>query len=160
MLAQLKTRYCGIVFLLSLGIGYLLIPKRIWNESLIGVGVTYVFVFALTVTCVVKGIKEKMVALKNARLSALGMLASLIGISALQMCGVSLPMCGISMGGGIVALLLPGVLMQFIHRYAFGIVIGSILFQMYVLHSMQCFRMKISKGGGTYGVSSHSEKRK
>ena len=78
--------------------------------------------------------------------SLLAVLANVIGLSTLQVCGVGVPTCGASIGIGIVTAIFPDVLVNYFQDYAVWILIFSILIQIYSLYSLNCiFQKKSSK---------------
>ncbi len=100
--------------------------------------------FALTLTCLARNIKEKVVLAKTYKSSILGIIATALGLSVLQVCGVGAPVCGASIGAGIVSLFFPSFALNFFEKYSIYIIIGSIIIQIIALYYMRCF-VKICK---------------
>ena len=136
----MKSRYCQVTFLLALGLGYALLPKTIFNSQNIYLAIIFVLVFAFNITCVVRTIKEKVVATKKLHTSFLSLVAIVLGFSAFQVCGVAAPVCGISIGAGIVSFIFPGVLFGYLTQYSVVVIVFSILLQLVSLYYMKCFR--------------------
>lgn len=124
---------------MSLTVGYLLTPKDVLFGRYSVVAIAFIIIFSLTIACMVRTIKERVKTSINLGNSAIGVLASIIGLSALQVCGLGVPACGASVGAGIVSLIFPGFVFKHIREYSVLILSFSIFAQMYSLHKMNCF---------------------
>ena len=139
MIHRLKTKGCAIVFALSLVAGAFMIPREVLGSPYAFIAIPFVLLFALTMTCVARGTKDKFLLARSTKTSVLGVLASVIGLSALQVCGISAAMCGATVGTGIVATIFPGVLFHLLHEYSIPILFVSMLLQLFALWHMGCF---------------------
>jgi len=135
-----KSSYCEIVFIISLIGAYLLVPKRIFYGLYTILGIVYMVVFALTLTCIIRNIKEKVLLAKTYKNSIIGILASALGIAALQVCGIGAPVCGTTIGASILSVIFPSFFLSFLSNYAVLIVLGSIVIQVTGLYFMNCFK--------------------
>jgi hypothetical protein len=135
-----KSSYCEIVFIISLIGAYLLVPKRIFYGLYTILGIVYMVVFALTLTCIIRNIKEKVLLAKTYKNSIIGILASALGIVALQVCGIGAPVCGTTIGASILSVIFPSFFLSFLSNYAVLIVLGSIVIQVTGLYFMNCFK--------------------
>lgn len=136
---NLKSNYCKVVFLISAIIAYYLVPKDIWVSQYIFIVIPYILVFALTITCVVRTIKERVKSVLNIGGSAVGIIAGIIGMSAVQICGLSTPLCGASIGAGILAIIFPNIASYTLSRYSVIIIISTMTVQLTSLYYMKCF---------------------
>ena len=145
-ITNLKSNYCKVVFVISLILGYLSVPHHIYSSEYVFLTIPFIILFAFTITCIVRSIKEKIVASKKKSSSILAILANVIGLSTLQVCGLGVPSCGASIGIGIVTAIFPELLLTSLQDYAILILIFSILIQIYSLYSLNCiFQKKKSK---------------
>ena len=136
----LKSKYCKIVFLLSLILSYFLVPKHLvgfwWNLIVI----VFILVFSLNMTCMVRNIKERIKVAKTATHSVINLIASGLGIMALQVCGTSGYFCSASILIGVFSSVLPHFLLDFLKEYSLYIILMTILFQLISLRNMKCFK--------------------
>ncbi len=135
-----QSRYCWLTFALSFFLSYFLIPKTVfccWYTSL---AVLFMFSFALTITCTIRNAKEKIVLAKTYQSSLLGLLATAIGLIALQTCGLGAPVCGAAVGLGVLSSVFPTFFVTQMARYAIPLLLLSIFFQFASLYFMNCFR--------------------
>lgn len=139
-----SSTYCVVVFTATFLLSWLLVPSSMWYGWYPVLAVLFMASFALTVTCMVRNIKERIAVAKTYRTSLLGLIAAGIGLSALQVCGVAAPMCGASIGFGIVAAIFPGFLFSALSQWSIAIVVLSVAAQWVALFAMRCFRRTIS----------------
>jgi len=139
LISILKSHYCKTVFVLSFLGSYFLIPATIFKGWHIILGVLFMLSFSFTTTCLTRNIKEKVKLARNYKNSLLGIFATVIGFSALQVCGIGAPVCGASIGAGILSFILPGFFMGFLIEYGVHLVVFSILIQLVALYKMKCF---------------------
>jgi len=139
----LKNNYGKIAFILSLIISYFLIPKTVFYGWYYLIAILFMMTFSLTMTCIIRNIREKIIANKQCKGSFLGLLASIIGISAFQVCTIGAPVCGISLGLGIVSFLFPNILLATMEKYAIFIIFISIGLQLLALCLMKCFKSRL-----------------
>lgn len=131
---------CKILFLISLILGYFLIPKDIFLGRNIFLGLIFLINFAAIISCIVRNIKERVLLAKTYNNSILGILASAIGLAALQVCGVNSAVCGAGFGFVILSAIFPNFIIGFLDRYAIALIILSILIQWISLYFMGCFK--------------------
>lgn len=134
----LKTKYCISTFILSLILSYFLVPKKAFYKGYILLALLFMVLFALIVTCIVRNIKERVVLAKTYQSSVIGIIATALGIAALQVCGFGAPVCGATLGVGFFSALFPAFFS--IDKYAIYLVIASILLQLLALYFMNCFK--------------------
>lgn len=137
-LDNLRSNYCKIIFGLSLFVGYALTPKNVLTGLYLFLAVPFIFLFALTLSCAVRSVKEKIKVTRHQQTSIFGVIASAIGISALQVCGVGTPLCGASVGISILSAIFPSLVLNILREYSVVIISMSILTQLISLHSMNC----------------------
>ena len=135
----LQSYYCKIVFGASFLGSYFLMPSKVFHGILIPLVLLFMLAFALSLTCVVRNIKERTILSKKSTGSLLSVLFAGVGLAALQMCVVGAPVCGASVGLGILAVIMPGVMFDVFSDFAVEILILSILLQTIVLYKMNCF---------------------
>jgi len=135
-----KSHYCKIVFLLSLIGAYFLVPKTVFYGAYTILGVIYMIVFALTLTCLIRSIKEKILLAKHYKGSLIGILAAALGMAALQVCGIGAPVCGAAISAGILSVIFPSIFISFLNKYALLIIVSSIIIQGIALYYMNCFK--------------------
>lgn len=139
----LKSHYCKVVFLLSLFLTYLLIPKKIFYGYYTILAIMFMLTTSFTITCFTRNIKEKALNARKNGASIMGVLMIILGFGALQACTIGSPVCGASIGMGILALIFPGVTYKFINEYSLIIIILTIILQIFALYFMKCYK-KIS----------------
>ena len=136
----LKSKYCKIVFLLSLILSYFLVPKHLvgfwWNLIVI----VFILVFSINMTCMVRNIKERIKVARTTTHSVINLIASGLGIMALQVCGTSGYFCSASILMGMFSSVLPNILLDFLKEYSLYIILVTILFQLISLRNMKCFK--------------------
>jgi L-asparagine transporter-like permease len=137
----LKSRYCLVVFFLMAAVSYVLIPKKIFYGFYNLIAFAFIVIFALTFTCLIRSIKDRIVAHKKQTTKPIwGALIGLIGLSALQTCAVGAPVCGASVGLAIVSAVFPTLAFDFINDYSLAVIVFSILIQIVSLYQMRCFK--------------------
>lgn len=145
LLENLKSRYCRFVFLASLIVGYVLTPKNVLTGTRGYVAVIFIVLFAFNLACMVRSIKEKIKTARVYKKSILGLLTSIVGISALQVCGLGTPVCGASMGMGLLSAVFPGFLISKMQPYGEIFLVVSIVLLMISLRTMNCLFVKNNK---------------
>lgn len=141
----LKSKYCLVVFLFGLLLGYFLVPKKIFYSFYAILGAVYILIFAVMMVCIARNIKEKIVSVKNTGSSIISISASIIGLGAMQICGVGAPLCGAGIGFSIFSIIAPTASIAFFSQYSVLILMLSILLQLAALYYMGCFK-KCIKG--------------
>ena len=137
-----ESHYCKIVFVTGLFIGYLSVPKSSFFGWLGLFAVVFIGLFALTLTCLIRNIKERIKLVKSYQNSILGIIASSLGIIALQVCGSNGLFCGVGLFSSIFSSLIPHFLFSFFENYGIFVLILSILIQIYSLQKMSCLQLK------------------
>jgi hypothetical protein len=97
------------------------------------------FLFSLTTTCLVRNVKERIKYAKTYKSSLLSLLATGIGLAALQVCGAGGLFCGANIFIGILSSILPNIMLGFLDKYSLLILIISIFTQIFSLYKMKCF---------------------
>lgn len=135
----LKSNYCKLVFLLAFFGSYFMVPANIFVGKYQLLVLVFMLIFSTVAMCVVRNIKEKVVVAHQLKTSFVGLILYILGLSALQVCGMSATMCTASVGAGIVSVFFPGVFFNYLVEYSVYIVYFSIITQLYVLHHLRCF---------------------
>lgn len=140
-----RSHYCKVCFFLGLILGYSLLPKEIFLYTHKFVAGIFLLLFALVITCLVRSIKERIVAARKYSASSLGLIASIIGLAAFHACGVGAPMCGAAIGVGFVGIFFPAVVSNFI-SLNYGIFIYLAIFmQLISLYFLKCLKLQVVK---------------
>jgi len=134
-----ESHYCKIVFVISLIISYLLIPKAVFKTQYIYLAIIYMILFSIVLTCIVRTIKERIKSARTYEKSILGILASGIGLAALQACTLSVS-CSASVGLSILYLIFPQFFVSFLIDYSQYVLIASIIIQAIAIYLMGCFK--------------------
>ncbi len=140
-----KSNYCKFLFLLFFVLSYFLIPASVFYGIYTLLAIAFMISFSLTLTCLIRNIKERVLVAKEYKKSIVGILASAVGLTALQVCGVGAPLCGAYLGAGILSTILPGFFMNFLEKYSVVLILFSIVFQIIGLKSMNCFKKIVCK---------------
>ena len=136
----LKSHYCKIVFAVVFALSYFLVPQKVFYRWYILLGVAFMTMFALTITCIVRNIKERVMLKRTSGGSIISIIAVAVGFAALEVCGVGAPVCGATIGLGIFSALLPGMTLGFFEKYGVYIVVVTIALQAISLYFMNCFK--------------------
>ena len=140
LLQVFRSHYCQLVFGASLVLGYFVVPKKIFYGYDTILGILFILSFALVMTCLVRQTKERVKAARTYSGAIIGIIATAIGLTALEACGVGAPVCGAMVGVGVLSVILPMSAVDIIGRYAVPILIGSIVIQLIALYFMNCFK--------------------
>lgn len=135
-----RSGYCVLVFAIVFLASALLIPETMTHGYHLLLAIAFMFSFALTITCMARNIKERIALARTYKTSILGLIAAVLGLSALQVCGIAAPVCGATIGAGIVASLFPGFLFHFLSDWSVPIILLSIAAQWMALYFMNCFK--------------------
>ncbi len=135
-----KSKYCIVAFGLSLVLSYFLIPKTAFYGWYAILPVLFMLSFALTLTCVVRNVKERVLLAKTSGSSVLGIIAAALGLTALQVCGIGAPVCGASVAMGLLSAIFPTTFVGLLSRFAVQFTLFSILLQIAALYFMNCFQ--------------------
>ena len=136
----LKSDYCKIVFLLSFVASYFLIPHHLFFSKHLLLTIIFMITFSVLVTCSVRNIKEKIAVARTAKTSIWGIIASVLGLTALQVCGLGGAFCGGSIFFGLLTTIIPGVAVNFLTSYAVPLLVVSIVFQILAIWQMGCMK--------------------
>ncbi len=139
----LKSRYCQAIFVIAFLVSYFFIPKVVLAKYTY-LAFLFMASFSLTMTCITRNIKEKIHQSKAYGGSLIGLIASILGIGALQVCGLATPFCAGGVGMSIMSFMFSNYLFSFFEKYAVHVVILSITLQIFSLYAMGCFK-KIRK---------------
>ncbi len=140
-----QSRYCIGVYILGLILGYIIVPKKVFVGWYIPIGIIYIFLFAMVLMCIVRTVKERIFSMKNTGAGAISIIASALGLGALQACGIGAPVCGATIGVGILSVFFPNSAFVFLEEYAIYIVLISMLFQFAAIYYMGCFKKCLSR---------------
>ena len=141
---NLKSNYCKAVFVVSLFLGYIITPKSVFTGHNSVPAFIFIFLLSLTTTCIVRNIKEKIKNGIKVKKSLLSVLSGAIGLTALQVCGMSGVMCGASASAGLLSIILPGAAFNLFENYSTAILWSSILIQLLGLYFLKCLDLKES----------------
>lgn len=130
-----KSIYCQIIFVFALIAGYFLLP----NRALGILEIAFIAIFAITLMCLVKNVKENVQLAKIAGKSAIPLVLYIIGVSSLGICSTSLPVCGVNIGAGIIAIIFPELIKRFLLHYHSLILAASLFLQIAYLFHLKCF---------------------
>lgn len=133
--------YCRVVFLVALGVSYFLVPQRIFNSVYWLLGIVFMVLSALLVTCVIKNIKDRIRIARTYKSSILGILAVAFGAASLQFCGVGVFVCSPTWGMALVTAIFPELAFPILTHFAIPVFILSIFFQIISLYLMGCFKL-------------------
>ena len=136
----LKSRYCIAVFAFSMLLSYFLIPRHAFYSWYIALAFLFMVLFSLTLTCIVRNIKERIVLAKTYKSSLVGIIAIGLGLGALQVCGFGAPVCGAAVGFGVLSFIFPAAFEHVFSEYAVHMLVLSIAFQFIALYFMNCFK--------------------
>ena len=135
-----KSRYCVVTFGISLVLSYFLIPKTAFYGWYTVLPLLFMLSFALTLTCIVRNVKERVLLAKTSGSSIVGIVAAALGLTALQVCGIGAPVCGASVAMGVLSAIFPTAFVGWLSRYAVQFTLFSILLQVVALYFMNCFQ--------------------
>lgn len=140
ILKVMKSRYCEIVFIVSLLVSYFLIPETVFYGWYTVLAAAFMVLFALVMTCTIRNVKERIVLQKTYGGSAIGILSSVLGISALSVCSIGNPVCGAAVGMGLISLIIPGFAHGFLEDYGIYVIAFSLVLQVAALYFLNCFK--------------------
>ena len=135
----LRSNYCKAVFVIIFILSYFLVPEDVFVGYYILLAVAFMLSISLSLTCIIRNIKERVKLSRTYETSSISVIAAGIGLAALQVCGVGAPVCGASVGLGILSAIFPGVFVNFLQSYAVWIIVISIVLQLIALYEMNCF---------------------
>jgi len=123
------------LFLFFSYLGYILIPKQVFDNGFWWLAFPFVILFSLVASCSFKNLKNNLILSKG---SKRGFLASALGFGALQVCGLSAYACSTALGFTILATILPHSILNIFQQYSVWIIIFSISIQLYALTKLRC----------------------
>jgi len=139
LIRVLKSHYCKLVFLLAFFGSYFLVPEMIFEGNYRLLVLVFMLTFSVVAMCIVRNIKEKIVVANRLKTSLFGLFFYILGLSALQVCGMSATMCTASVGAGLVSVIFPGIFFNYLVEYSVLIVYFSVVTQLFVLYQLKCF---------------------
>lgn len=139
LIKVLRSIYCKLVFLLAFFGSYYLVPANVFIGRYQILVLMFMLMFSAVAMCIVRNIKERVVVAHQLKTSFAGLLLYILGLSALQVCGLSATMCTASVGAGVVSIFFPGVLFNYLIEYSVYVIYFSIITQLYVLYHLKCF---------------------
>ena len=125
-----------VVFIASIFI----LPSHILSGPYFYLGVLFILLFSLNMTCLVKVMLQRAKVAKARGAGIMGIVATAVGFTALQMCGVGGPLCGALFGSVVFATILPAGSLHYFTAYAVHIVLFAIAVQVASLWLMKCFK--------------------
>jgi len=138
LIENLKSNYCKLVFVIAWVTAFKIVPEGLLKTPHLGLTIFFSTTFAFSIACMVRSIKEKAVTAQKVGGSVVGIITSTLGISALQVCGLSNPMCGASVGLGFLSTLFPSVMFHYGMEISLFAIILGIFFQLFSLYKMHC----------------------
>ena len=127
------------LFILLLVFGYFLTPQHIFLGNYKYLAYVFIVLFAILNYCIVKTIYRNYIYNKKQKGFTKGVIASILGVSALQVCGLSAYACSTSIGFTILATFLPHTFLNFLQNYSVEIISISILIQFITIWHLKCF---------------------
>ncbi len=129
-----------IIFTLVFIVSLFVLPSHILSGTYFWLGVVFVLLFSLNMTCLANTMRMRANMARAKGAGAVGVMATAVGFTALQMCGIGGPLCGALFGGVLFVSVLPAGAMPYLTSYAVHIVVIAILIQAVSLWYMKCFR--------------------
>jgi len=130
-----------LTFLFLLVLGYFLTPQHIFTGKFFFLGFLFIIFFSVLNYCIIKTIYRNYVYSYKQLGFKKGILASVIGIFALQVCRLSAYACSTTVGFTILATFLPHTLINFLQNFSVEIISISILIQAYSIFYLKCFKI-------------------
>jgi hypothetical protein len=137
---KIRTVPCAIVFVSSLIVWFLLTYKILFYSRYTIIGIIFVLTFSTTITCMIRNTKEKVVQAKQYKKSLFGIIWVVIGVWALQVCGINAFMCWSTIWISVIWAILPTSFINILGEYSIYIIILSIVTQIVWLYYMKCFK--------------------
>jgi len=128
-----------VLFLILLVFGYFLTPQHIFIGNYKYLAYTFIVLFAILNYCIIKTIYRNYLFNKNQKGFTKGLIASILGVSALQVCGLSAYACSTSIGFTILATFLPHTFLTFLQDFSVQIIAISIVVQFITIWHLKCF---------------------
>jgi len=134
------SQICVGVFVVAFIASLFLLPANILHGKYLPLAIIFMLLFAVNMTCFVYAIKEKVDSARAAKSSILGIIATVLGFSALSVCGMGAHLCGAAIGSGILMVFMPATAIRLFTEYSVQIVIFAIFSQLLALYLMGCFQ--------------------
>jgi len=134
----LISKYCLVVFILTFLASFFLIPWHVFISVYFPLAIAFMISFSMTLTCIIRIVKERINNARSYSSSIIGLIASVVGLSTLQVCGVGAPFCGATLGMAVVSIFFPNVALNIMDSYAIFFIIFSIVIQIIALYFMKC----------------------
>ena len=135
----LKSKWCQLVFIISITIVYFSIPNKMFYSWYNFLAYTFIFSTALSITCIFRNTKERIKLNRKTSKSIFTLILSIFGILATQVCGIGAPMCSMVLGSSIGLTFLPTIAQGFFEDYAVYIILLAILGQIYSMYLLKCW---------------------
>lgn len=134
-----------ILFLMLLIIGYFLTPQHIFSGNYKYLAYIFIILFAILNYCIVKTVYRNYIYNKKQKGFTKGLIASILGISALQVCGLSAYACSTSIGFTLLATFLPHTFLTFLQDFSVEIISISIVVQFITIWHLKCFKLDMTR---------------
>jgi len=139
----LKSKYCWMVLILSIWLGYVLVIKNISQTISIPatiLSLLFLLLFAFSNACLIRSIKDRVREnMPYKRNIVINILGSIFGIGAMQSCMLG-GMCGVNIGITLFSMILPAPLAQLFMANNMFILLISNLLLLSSLFSLRCIR--------------------
>jgi hypothetical protein len=143
LFAILKSKYCWMVLILSIWLGYVLVIKNISQSISVSatiLSLLFLLLFAFSNACLIRSIKDRVREnIPYKRNIVINILGSIFGIGAIQSCMLG-GMCGVNVGMTILSTILPAHLAQLFIANNILILALSDLLLFSSLFSLRCIR--------------------
>jgi hypothetical protein len=139
----LKSKYCWFVIFISLVLSYFLIIKKLTsftNFWSILLSLIYIFAFALSNSCLIKDIKERIQ--NKAKTNSKGILSivgSILGFGAIHLCTVS-GVCGVNIFISLLLSIFPASVSFFIIHNGIWLLLLADILLLFSIYNMKCFK--------------------
>ena len=129
-----------VVFTVAFLLGLFILPTHIRSGEYFYLGIIFVSLFALNMTCVVHTMRARAKVARASGAGVVGVVTTAVGFTALQMCGVGGPLCGALFGSIVFASILPAGSLGLVTHYAVEIVLVAIVIQAVSLWYLGCLK--------------------
>ena len=142
-----RSKYCWLVFSISLVVAYFLVKKFLTSFTDLFViinTVLFLILFSLSLTCNIRIIRKRVEEVKRIEIYRNGIISVilyLIGFTALQTCFVS-GFCGINLTISLLSTILPAAFLNFFVEYGKWVLFATNILLLISLFSMKCFLRK------------------
>ena len=146
-----KSKYCWIVIFISIVLGYFLVIKKFTSFTSfwsIFFSVLYIILFAVSNSCLVKGLKERVKNQSKTNSGILSIIGSVLGIGAIQLCTVS-GTCSVNIVTSLLLTVFPTSIGFFFIKNGIWILIISDILLLVSILRLGCFKKEQSRGDST-----------